>query len=98
MAFISHYAKMVSFAGWDMPMNYEAGIKAEHLATRHEAGLFDVSHMAQITLAGKNAGKRRCLRQANKYWPPVARVDNAFGDRHLICSCPLLEEWQEAAE
>ena len=56
---ISHYAKMVSFAGWDMPMNYEAGIKAEHLATRHEAGLFDVSHMAQITLAGKNAGKRR---------------------------------------
>ena len=54
---ISHYAKMVSFAGWDMPMNYEAGIKAEHLATRHEAGLFDVSHMAQITLAGKNAGK-----------------------------------------
>ena len=38
------------------------------------------------------------LRQANKYWPPVARVDNAFGDRHLICSCPSLEEWQEAAE
>ena len=54
---ISHYAKMVSFAGWDMPMNYEAGIKAEHLATRHEAGLFDITHMAQITLAGKNAGK-----------------------------------------
>jgi glycine dehydrogenase len=36
--------------------------------------------------------------QANKYWPPVGRVDNAFGDRNLICSCPSIEEWEEAAE
>ena len=35
--------------------------------------------------------------QANKYWPPVSRIDNAFGDRNLICSCPPTEEW-EAAE
>ena len=27
-----------------------------------------------------------------KYWPPVARVDNAYGDRHLVCSCPTVEE------
>ena len=31
--------------------------------------------------------------QANKYWPPVGRVDNAYGDRNLICSCPAPEEW-----
>lgn len=31
--------------------------------------------------------------QANKYWPPVGRVDNAYGDRNLICSCPTPEEW-----
>ena len=37
-------------------------------------------------------------RQANKYWPPVGRVDNAYGDRNLICSCPSVEEWEEAAE
>ena len=36
--------------------------------------------------------------QANKYWPPVSRVDNAFGDRNLICSCPSLDEWEAAAE
>ena len=36
--------------------------------------------------------------QANKYWPPVGRVDNAFGDRNLICSCPSVEEWEAAAE
>jgi len=29
---------------------------------------------------------------AHKYWPPVGRIDNAYGDRHLICSCPPLEE------
>ncbi len=30
-----------------------------------------------------------------KYWPPVARIDNAYGDRHLVCSCPPLEELAE---
>lgn len=34
----------------------------------------------------------------DKYWPPVARVDNAYGDRHLVCSCPPMEEYQQAAE
>jgi glycine dehydrogenase len=37
--------------------------------------------------------------QANKYWPPVNRVDNALGDRALICACPPMEFWeQQAAE
>ncbi|MEO9903762.1 aminomethyl-transferring glycine dehydrogenase [Nisaea sp.] len=36
--------------------------------------------------------------RANKYWPPVARIDQAYGDKHLICSCPPLEDYQEAAE
>ena len=35
---------------------------------------------------------------ADKYWPPVARVDNVFGDRHLVCTCPPLESYLEAAE
>ncbi|HEX2528488.1 MAG TPA: aminomethyl-transferring glycine dehydrogenase [Geminicoccus sp.] len=34
----------------------------------------------------------------DKYWPPVARVDNVFGDRNLVCSCPPMEAWNEAAE
>jgi glycine dehydrogenase len=32
-----------------------------------------------------------------KYWPPVARVDNVYGDRNVMCSCPLLEAYAEAA-
>ncbi len=32
--------------------------------------------------------------RASKYWPPVARVDNAFGDRHLVCTCPPMEDYE----
>ena len=35
---------------------------------------------------------------SNKYWPPVGRIDNAFGDRNLACACPPLESWDDAAE
>ena len=31
---------------------------------------------------------------ANKYWPPINRVDNAYGDRNLICSCPSLDQYE----
>ena len=34
----------------------------------------------------------------DKYWPPVGRVDNVYGDRHLVCSCPPMEAYREAAE
>ena len=53
---LAHGARMVPFAGWDMPVQYADGIKAEHLATRAAAGLFDVSHMAQVNLSGPGAG------------------------------------------
>ena len=46
-------AKMVEFAGYEMPVQYPAGVKAEHLHTREAVGLFDVSHMGQITVSGK---------------------------------------------
>ncbi len=36
--------------------------------------------------------------RVDKYWPPVGRVDNVYGDRHLICTCPPLESYAEAAE
>jgi aminomethyltransferase len=47
-------AKMVPFAGWDMPVEY-SGIVQEHLAVRNAAGLFDVSHMGEIEIAGRDA-------------------------------------------
>jgi aminomethyltransferase len=50
-------AKMVPFAGYDMPVQYPAGILAEHLHTRAAAGLFDVSHMGQVRLEGGDAAR-----------------------------------------
>jgi aminomethyltransferase len=47
-------AKMVPFAGYDMPVQYPAGILTEHLHTRSAAGLFDVSHMGQIRIRAEN--------------------------------------------
>jgi aminomethyltransferase len=48
-------ARMVGFAGYEMPVQYPSGIIAEHLHTRARAGLFDVSHMGQIRLRGAAA-------------------------------------------
>ena len=48
-------AKMVPFAGYEMPVSYPLGIKKEHNQTRESAGLFDVSHMGQIRLSGEHA-------------------------------------------
>ena len=36
--------------------------------------------------------------RVDKYWPPVNRVDNAYGDRHLVCTCPPMTDYAEAAE
>ena len=47
--------KMVEFGGYLMPVQYPAGVIAEHMAVRQKAGLFDVSHMAELTLEGPDA-------------------------------------------
>ncbi|ARM12533.1 MULTISPECIES: glycine cleavage system aminomethyltransferase GcvT [Rhizobium] len=47
-------ARMVPFAGYDMPVQYPAGVMKEHLHTRTEAGLFDVSHMGQVIVKAKS--------------------------------------------
>ncbi|MGY4490480.1 glycine cleavage system aminomethyltransferase GcvT [Pseudomonas sp. TE3610] len=48
-------ARMVPFAGYDMPVQYPLGVMKEHLHSREQAGLFDVSHMGQIRLTGSDA-------------------------------------------
>jgi aminomethyltransferase len=50
----AHGARMVPFVGWDMPVEY-TGVTNEHMAVRTRAGLFDVSHMGQIEIAGPAA-------------------------------------------
>jgi aminomethyltransferase len=52
---VSLGAKMVEFGGWEMPVQYETGIVQEHLHTRKQAGLFDVSHMGRFIVGGPDA-------------------------------------------
>jgi aminomethyltransferase len=47
-------AKLVEFAGWEMPVQYE-GVRQEHMAVRESCGIFDVSHMGEIEIAGPGA-------------------------------------------
>ena len=58
-------AKMVPFAGYEMPVQYPMGVLKEHLHTRQAAGLFDVSHMGQVLLSGPS-------------WEAVARAFEAL--------------------
>jgi len=66
-------AKMVPFAGYDMPVSYPAGILAEHRHCRDAAALFDVSHMGQLRLIGDGAAK------ALESLVPMDVVDLALG-------------------
>lgn len=72
-------AKMVPFAGYDMPVSYPMGILKEHTHTRNKAGLFDVSHMGQIRLKGAQASK------ALEHLVPVSLTDlNAGQQRYAL--------------
>ena len=49
-------AKLVPFAGWEMPVSYE-GVRQEHVAVRTSCGVFDVSHMGEIETSGPHAAR-----------------------------------------
>ena len=69
---------MVPFAGYEMPVQYE-GIIAEHLWTRENAGLFDVSHMGQLLISGPD------VEQAGVLAHPEMLGENPFKlNRHVI--------------
>lgn len=52
---VAHGGKIVEFAGYELPVQYEAGVITEHMTVRTKVGLFDVSHMGEVVVKGKNA-------------------------------------------
>jgi aminomethyltransferase len=54
-AHVAAGAKLVPFTGWEMPVQYTAGVRIEHEAVRQRAGVFDVSHMGQVQSSGPDA-------------------------------------------
>src|SRR3981081_3581613 len=68
-------ARMVDFAGWEMPVQYSTGILAEHQAVRTGCGLFDLSHMGRAPLVGRDAlvlAQECCTRHLSKIRPGEA--------------------------
>jgi aminomethyltransferase len=74
-------ARIVPFAGWDMPLQYR-GIVEEHQAVRRRAGMFDVSHMGRVFVAGRDAA--RLTRSAVTY--DVTRLAEGHGHYTLLCN------------
>ena len=66
---IERGARMVTFAGYEMPVQYPGGILTEHLHTRAAAGLFDISHMGQIALRPKSGRLEDATRALEKLVP-----------------------------
>lgn len=66
---VSLGGKMVPFAGYDMPVQYPAGVLKEHLHTRSKAGLFDVSHMGQLRLLPKSGKLGNAARALERLVP-----------------------------
>ena len=73
-------ARMVPFAGYSMPVQYPAGLMAEHHHTRNAAGLFDVSHMGQLRLVGPDAAA------AFETLMPVDAIDLSTGAQTSLSS------------
>jgi aminomethyltransferase len=73
-------ARLVPFAGWEMPVQYD-GIKAEHVAVRTSAGLFDVSHMGEIETRGPDAERFLQRLLSND----VAKIADGGAQYALLC-------------
>src|SRR6202795_3100740 len=74
-------AKLIDFGGWEMPVQYTS-ITDEHLAVRHAAGIFDISHMGEVTVSGAAAAEflNQLLTNDIKKLPP------GLGQYTLMCN------------
>lgn len=90
-------ARMVEFAGYHMPIQYE-GIMAEHLWTRENAGLFDVSHMGQLMLSGEGVaealealvpGDISALKEGRMRYSLLLAEDGGILDDLMITAAPM---------
>ena len=84
-AMISIRAEVARVASGEWPADSNPLVNAPHTAQCLIDG-------AKLPYSGAEAAYPAPALRTNKYWPPVRRVDGAFGDRNLVCSCPSVEE------
>ncbi|MFG0283058.1 MAG: glycine cleavage system aminomethyltransferase GcvT [Phycisphaerales bacterium JB039] len=81
---LDHGARMVEYAGWEMPISYGSSIQAEHQQVRTSGGLFDVSHMGRVAITGRHARRlleRLCTRRISDMQPGQCRYSLVGNDR-----------------
>ena len=81
---LRHGARMVEFAGWEMPISYGSSIQAEHQQVRTSGGLFDVSHMGRVAITGRHARRlleRLCTRRVSDMQEGQCRYSLVCNDR-----------------
>ncbi|MCA9283346.1 MAG: aminomethyltransferase family protein, partial [Phycisphaerales bacterium] len=81
---VDHGAKMVEFAGWEMPLVYKPGITEEHNQVRNSGGIFDVSHMGRLYIKGRHARRwleRACTRRISDMQIRQCRYSLMCNDR-----------------
>ncbi len=83
-AHVAAGAKMVEFAGWEMPVQYE-GVGAEHLAVRERCGIFDVSHMGEIETSGPQALELLQRLLSNDVAQIAVDVDGGGAQYSVLC-------------
>lgn len=94
---VEHGAKMVEFAGWEMPILY-TGIVEEHLHTRRAASLFDVSHMGRLELRGSDAEallQRVCTRQLADAQPGQSRYSHVCNEQGGILDDVIVSKYED---
>lgn len=74
-------AKIVDFAGWEMPIEYPAGLRAEHNAVRESCGIFDVSHMGRLDTSGPDAERFLQRLLSND----VSKIEPGGAQYSLLC-------------
>lgn len=75
-------AKIVEFAGWMMPVEYEGGLRQEHLAVRSAVGIFDVSHMGEVEIKGTDA-KEFCQKLTSNN---INKADSGQAQYSVFCN------------
>jgi aminomethyltransferase len=83
-AHVAAGAKMVEFAGWEMPVQYE-GVRAEHLAVREACGIFDVSHMGEIEVSGPQALELLQRLLSNDVAKIALEIDGGGAQYSVLC-------------
>ena len=85
---LSIYQEIEQVASGDFPQQDNPLVSAPHTAEMATSDHWEHPYSRNLAIYPSEFTRQ------NKYWPPVGRLDNVYGDRNLVCSCPSIEDYQ----